>query len=145
MIQQESGYSEEIKTANTLFEEYAGSISEVEKKRRCMEIQQELQELTILLRQKMSIDFPGVLLCLFDIYEVTRDEGMLQEVLDVVSGNLDRLAVSAESVKLLAYCYYYVEEEECAERARRMLEELRKMGRGEEELADAKTILKELM
>ena len=129
MIQQESGYSEEIKTANTLFEEYAGSISEVEKKRRCMEIQQELQELTILLRQKMSIDFPGVLLCLFDIYEVTRDEGMLQEVLDVVSGNLDRLAVSAESVKLLAYCYYYVEEEECAERARRMLEELRKMGR----------------
>ena len=145
MIQQESGYSEEIKTANTLFEEYAGSISEVEKKRRCMEIQQELQELTILLRQKMSIDFPGVLLCLFDIYEVTRDEGMLQEVLDVVSGNLDRLAVSAESVKLLAYCYYYVEEEECADRARRMLEELRKMGRGEEELADAKTILKELM
>ena len=145
MIQQDSGYSEEIKTANTLFEEYAGSISEVEKKRRCMEIQQELQELTILLRQKMSIDFPGVLLCLFDIYEVTRDEGMLQEVLDVVSGNLDRLAVSAESVKLLAYCYYYVEEEECAERARRMLEELRKMGRGEEELADAKTILKELM
>ena len=145
MIQQESGYSEEIKTANTLFEEYAGSISEVEKKRRCMEIQQELQELTILLRQKMSIDFPGVLLCLFDIYEVTRDEGMLQEVLDVVGRNLDRLAVSAESVKLLAYCYYYVEEEECAERARRMLEELRKMGRGEEELADAKTILKELM
>ena len=144
MIQQESGYSEEIKTANTLFEEYAGSISEVEKKRRCMEIQQELQELTILLRQKMSIDFPGVLLCLFDIYEVTRDEGMLQEVLDVVSGNLDRLAVSAESVKLLAYCYYYVEEEECAERARRMLEELRKLGMGEEELADAETILEEL-
>ena len=67
MIQQESGYSEEIKTANTLFEEYAGSISEVEKKRRCMEIQQELQELTILLSQKMSIDFPGVLLRLFDI------------------------------------------------------------------------------
>ena len=48
------------------------------------------------------------------------------------------------SVKLLAYCYYYVEEEECAERARRMLEELRKMGRGEEELADAETILEEL-
>ena len=81
---------------------------------------------------------------LLDAYEVTRDEGMLQEVLDVVGRNLDRLAVSAESVKLLAYCYYYVEEEECAERARRMLEELRKMGRGEEELADAETILEEL-
>ena len=56
----------------------------------------------------------------------------------------DRLAVSVERVKLLACCYYYVEEEECAERARSMLEELRKMGRGEEELADAETILEEL-
>ena len=81
---------------------------------------------------------------LLDACEVTRDEGMLQEVLDVVGRNLDRLAVSAESVKLLAYCYYYVEEEECVERAGRMLEELRKMGRGEEELADVETILEEL-
>ena len=79
-----------------------------------------------------------------DACEVTRDEGMLQEVLDVVGRNLDRLAVSAESVKLLACCYYYVEEEECVERAGRMLEELRKMGRGEEELADVETILEEL-
>ena len=71
-------------------------------------------------------------------------ERVLQEVLDVVGRNLDRLAVSAESVKLLACCYYYVEEEECVERAGRMLEELRKMGRGEEELADAETILEEL-
>ncbi|MFR5957207.1 MAG: hypothetical protein ACLUHB_13755 [Odoribacter splanchnicus] len=47
-------------------------------------------------------------------------------------------------MKLLACCYYYVEEEECVERAGRMLEELRKMGRGEEELADAETILEEL-
>ena len=75
---------------------------------------------------------------------LTRDEGMLQEVLDVVGRNLDRLAVSAESVKLLACCYYYVEEKECVERAGRMLEELRKMGRGEEELADVETILEEL-
>ena len=141
MIQQESGYSEEIKTANTLFEEYAGSISEVEKKRRCMEIQQELQELTILLRQKMSIDFPGVLLCLFDIYEVTRDEGMLQEVLDVVSGNLDRLAVSAESVKLLAYCYYYVEEKECVERAWEMMTVLEQRG---EDVSEVRKVLEEL-
>ena len=141
MIQQESGYSEEIKTANTLFEEYAGSISEVEKKRRCMEIQQELQELTILLRQKMSIDFPGVLLCLFDIYEVTRDEGMLQEVLDVVGRNLDRLAVSAESVKLLAYCYYYVEEKECVERAWEMMTVLEQRG---EDVSEVRKVLEEL-
>ena len=62
----------------------------------------------------------------------------------MVGRNLDRLAVSAESVKLLACCYYYVEEKECVERAGRMLEELRKMGRGEEELADVETILEEL-
>ena len=68
----------------------------------------------------------------------------MEEALDVVGRNLDRLAVSVESVKLLACCYYYVEEEECAERARRMLEELRKLGMGEEELADAETILEEL-
>ena len=80
-------------------------------------------------RQRLDISDPALLLALLDACEVTRDEGMLQEVLDVVGRNLDRLAVSAESVKLLACCYYYVEEEECAERARRMLEELRKMGR----------------
>ena len=95
-------------------------------------------------RQRLDISDPALLLALLDACEVTRDEGMLQEVLDVVGRNLDRLAVSVESVKLLACCYYYVEEEECAERARRMLEELRKLGMGEEELADAETILEEL-
>lgn len=95
-------------------------------------------------RQRLDISDPALLLALLDACEVTRDEGMLQEVLDVVGRNLDRLAVSAESVKLLACCYYYVEEEECVERAGRMLEELRKMGRGEEELADVETILEEL-
>ena len=101
-----------------------------------------LESVCVVARRKLDISDPALLLALLDAYEVTRDEGMLQEVLDVVGRNLDRLAVSAESVKLLAYCYYYVEEEECA--ARRMLEELRKMGRGEEELADAETILEEL-
>ena len=124
MKHEESGYSEKIKTAKTLFDEYIVGISEVEKKVRCAEIRQELRELSILLRRKMNIDFPGVLLCLLDIYEITRDEAMLQEVLDVVSGNLGQLEVSADSVKLLAYCYYYVEEEECAERAGEMLREL---------------------
>lgn len=79
-------------------------------------------------RQRLDISDPALLVALLDAYEVTRDEGLLQEVLDVVGGNLDRLAVSAESVKLLAYCYYYVEEEECAGMAREMLEELRRKG-----------------
>ena len=78
--------------------------------------------------QRLDISDPALLVALLDAYEVTRDEGLLQEVLDVVGGNLDRLAVSAESVKLLAYCYYYVEEEECAGMAREMLEELRRKG-----------------
>lgn len=124
MKQQEPGYLEKIKTAEALFEEYVVGISEVEKRERCAEIRQELRELSIPLRRKMNIDFPGVLLCLLDIYEITRDEAMLQEVLDVVSGNLGELEVAADSVKLLAYCYYYVEEEECAERAGKMLREL---------------------
>ena len=103
-----------------------------------------LESVCSMARQRLDISDPALLLALLDACEVTRDEGMLQEVLDVVGRNLDRLAVSAESVKLLACCYYYVEEEECVERAGRMLEELRKMGRGEEELADVETILEEL-
>lgn len=103
-----------------------------------------LESVCAMARQRLDISDPALLLALLDACEVTRDEGMLQEVLDVVGRNLDRLAVSAESVKLLACCYYYVEEEECVERAGRMLEELRKMGRGEEELADVETILEEL-
>lgn len=51
----------------------------------------------------------------------------------MVSGNLDRLEVSVESMKLLAYCYYYVEEEECAAKAREMLEELKREGKEVEE------------
>ena len=124
MKQQEPGYSEKIKAAETLSEEYIAGISEVERKVRGAEIRQELHEISVSLREKMGIEVPGVLLCLLDIYEITRDEAMLQEVLDVVSGNLEQLEVSADSVKLLSYCYYYVEEEECAERAGKMLREL---------------------
>lgn len=146
MERQEAGYSEEIKTAGTLLKEYAVCISEMEKKSRCAEIRQKLQELTISLRQKMSIDFPGRLLCLLDIYEITRDEAMLQEVLDVVSGNLERLEISADAVKLLAYCYYYVEEKECVERAGKMLGELMEKagGKPSAKLAEALEVYRDL-
>ena len=133
------------KELGRLCREYAACSVEVERRDEARKVKNALENVCGRARQRQDISDPALLIALLDAYEVTRDEGMLQEVLDVVSRNLDRLAVSAESVKLLAYCYYYVEEEECAERARRMLEELRKMGRGEEELADAKTILKELM
>ena len=127
-----------------LCREYGECRVDAERREEARDVANALESVCVEAGKRLDISDPALLLALLDAYEVTRDEGMLQEVLDVVGRNLDRLAVSVESVKLLACCYYYVEEEECAERARRMLEELRKMGRGEEELADAETILEEL-
>ena len=121
-----------------LCREYGECRVEVERMEEARRVKNALESVCAMARQRLDISDPALLLALLDACEVTRDEGMLQEVLDVVGRNLDRLAVSAESVKLLACCYYYVEE------AGRMLEELRKMGRGEEELADVETILEEL-
>ncbi len=132
------------KELGRLCREYAACSVEVERRDEARKVKNALENVCGRARQRQDISDPALLIALLDAYEVTRDEVMLQEVLDVVSRNLDRLAVSAESVKLLAYCYYYVEEEECVERAGRMLEELRKMGMGEEELADVETILEEL-
>lgn len=127
-----------------LCREYGECRVEVERMEEVRRVKNALESVCVVARRKLDISDPALLLALLEAYEVTRDEGMLQEVLDVVSGGMDRLEVSMESVKLLAYCYYYVEEEECGARAREMLEELRKMGRGKEELADAETILEEL-
>ena len=100
----------------------------VERREEARDVANALESVCVEAGQRLDISDPALLVALLDAYEVTRDEGLLQEVLDVVGGNLDRLAVSAESVKLLAYCYYYVEEEECAGMAREMLEELRRKG-----------------
>lgn len=101
---------------------------EVEYQAKCRELQGELKLLCRKSQNMIDISAPGLLLVLLDAYEVTQDEEMLQEVLDVVSRNLDKLTVSAESAKLLAYCYYYVEEEECLVRAGEMVEKLREEG-----------------
>ena len=127
-----------------LCREYGECRMEVERREEARKVKNTLESVCAGAGQGLDISDPALLLALLEAYEVTRDEGMLQEVLDVVSGGMDRLEVSMESVKLLAYCYYYVEEEECGARARDMLEALRKMGRGKEELADAETILEEL-
>ena len=127
-----------------LCREYGECRVDAERREEARDVANALESVCVEAGQRLDISDPALLLALLDACEVMRNEGMLQEVLDVVGRNLDRLAVSAESVKLLAYCYYYVEEEECVERAGRMLEELRKMGRGEEELADVETILEEL-
>lgn len=133
--------TEEIKQ---LCRAYQDCCVEVERREEGRRVRQDLERLWEEVREKLDIAEPGLLLALLDAYEVTRDEGMLQEVLDVVSGNLERLEVSADGVKLLAYCYYYVEEEECAMRAREMLKELKRMGESGDEIAEAEKVLEEL-
>lgn len=133
--------TEEIKR---LCGEYRECCAEVEQREKCAKIRRELERLCCSVWGKLDISEPELLLTLLDAYEVTRDEGMLQGVLDVVSGNLERLEVSVEGVKLLAYCYYYVEEEECREKALEMLEELRRRGKDGEELAEAEDVLQEM-
>lgn len=113
----------------------------------CREGGQVVGEISLLCgeaRKQMDIRYPALLLALMDAYEVTRDEGMLQEVLDVVSEDLSGLEVSVKGVELLSCCYYYVEEEECAERAKEMLEELRKTGE-EKGIAEAEHVFRELV
>ena len=111
-----------------LCREYGECRVDAERREEARDVANALESVCVEVGQRLDISDPALLVALLDAYEVTRDEGLLQEVLDVVGGNLDRLAVSAESVKLLAYCYYYVEEEECAGMAREMLEELRRKG-----------------
>ena len=111
-----------------LCREYGECRVDAERREEARDVANALESVCVEAGQRLDISDPALLVALLDAYEVTRDEGLLQEVLDVVGGNLDRLAVSAGSVKLLAYCYYYVEEEECAGMAREMLEELRRKG-----------------
>ena len=107
---------------------------EVEGRVRLDAISREVEKWCREVEQGMRVEEPGTLLVLLDAYEVTRDEGMLQRVLDVVGEGLERLPVSAESVKLLAYCYYYVEDGECLSKAEEMLGQLEEKGVPPEEL-----------
>ena len=106
-------------------------------------IRREVGKWCVEAEQGMRVEEPGTLLVLLDAYEVTRDEGMLQRVLDVVGEGLERLPVSAESVKLLAYCYYYVEDGECLARAEEMIRQLEEEGVPPEELERAAEGLRE--
>ena len=124
-----------------LCREYAACSVEVERRDEARKVKNALESVCAMARQRLDISDPALLLALLDACEVTRDEGMLQEVLDVVGRNLDRLAVSAESVKLLAYCYYYVEEKECVERAWEMMTVLEQRG---EDVSEVRKVLEEL-
>ncbi|MFR3330328.1 MAG: hypothetical protein ACLTSL_09245 [Odoribacter splanchnicus] len=115
---------------------------EVERREEARKVRNALEKVCAEARQDMDIADPALLVALLEACEVTRDEGMLQEVLDVVGGNLERLAVSAESAKLLAYCYYYVEEEECLVRAGEMVEKLREEG---EDVGEVEQVVGEMV
>lgn len=131
----------EIRMLCGKFQQYS---MELEKWNERKVVKHRLEELCQEGKECLDVKRLALLLALLDAYEITRDEAMLQEILDVVSKNLEQLDVSAEGVKLLAYCYYYVEEEECLVRARKMLEELKRRGVDEEELAEAEKVLEEL-
>jgi len=125
-----------------LCREYAACAMEVEKREAANGLKRKIRELCERGRRDMDIGRPGRLVALMDAYEVTRDEGLLQEVLDVVSGHWDGLVPSLEAVKLLAYCYYYVEEEECAVRAGKIMEKLKKEGK---DVGEAERVLEEMI
>lgn len=124
-----------------LFRQYRECCAHVERQQEGQRVKEKLERICESSRQRMNIAEPKLLLALMDAYEITRDEGMLQEVLDVVSANVERLEVSEVSVRLLAYCYYYVEEEECMERAREMVEKLKKEGK---DTVEVEKVLEEL-
>lgn len=125
-----------------LCRKYRTAWGEVEWREKRREAKWKLGRLCRKMREKLDIAEPEVLLAVMDAYEVTRDEEILQEVLDVVSRNLDKLTVSAESVRLLAYCYYYVEEAECADRAWEMVEEL---GQAGEDVGEVEKVVEEMV
>lgn len=128
-----------------LCRQHAACCTDVERKEDAQALRMRLEKLYQVARESINISEPSLLLALVDAYEITRNAKMLQEVLDVVNENIDRLKVSAEGVKLLAYCYYYVEDEGCAVKVREMLEELKRRGGQQEELAELERIVGELI
>lgn len=80
------------KELGRLCREYAACSVEVERRDEARKVKNALENVCGRARQRQDISDPALLIALLDAYEVTRDEVMLQEVLDVVSRNLDRLA-----------------------------------------------------
>ena len=108
-----------------LCREYGECRVDAERREEARDVANALESVCVEAGQRLDISDPALLLALLDACEVTRDEGMLQEVLDAVSEVAEELKASPLHVKLLAYCYFYTEDEECAELAKRMLERLR--------------------
>ena len=73
-----------------LCREYGECRVEAERMEEARRVKNALESVCAMARQRLDISDPALLLALLDACEVTRDEGMLQEVLDVVGRNLDR-------------------------------------------------------
>ena len=70
-------------------------------------------------QQEVNAD---ALIRLMDAYEISQNEIQLQTVLSLAEKLLPELPSSPLKCKLLSYCYFYVEEPECAREARRILD-----------------------
>lgn len=135
-----------INSIEILSEEYRKNCVKIEFFDRTNEVKRRLKEVCGEGRTMIAGADAGLLVALMDAYEVTRDEEMLQEVLDAVSERAEGLEATPLHVKLLSYCYFYTEDEECAGLAKRMLERL-KSDRNvpEAELEKAREIYGELV
>lgn len=83
------------------------------------------------------------LLVLMDAYEISGEEEVLQFALTQAEKLLPVLDNSAQKCKLLAYCYYYTEDAECAREARHIIESW-DPARYTEEMCDAAKCYQEL-
>ena len=62
------------------------------------------------------------LIALMDAREIGNTEKELQQALEFAERLLPQMAGSPLKCKLLSYCYYYIEEPECAKEASRIIE-----------------------
>ena len=71
---------------------------------------------------EQSVIKAKALLALMDAYEIVREESVLQFALTEAECLLPLLKPSPQKCCLLSYCYYYVEEPECAREAKRIVD-----------------------
>ena len=127
-----------------LCREYGECRVEVERMEEARRVKNALESVCSMARQRLDISDPALLLALLDACEVTRDEGMLQEVLDVVGRNLDRLAVSGGKCEIAGLLLLLCGRRGMCGTGPKNAGGIEEVGNGEEELADAETILEEL-
>lgn len=120
----------EMKVLYKKFQEYSVRVEDFKERN---SVVQELHRLCVVGSRIMDIHCPELLVALLDVYEVVRDEHLLQKVLDIVSQNLLQLEPSWINVRLLTFCYYYTEDEECSALVKKMIPILAEAAGGEQD------------